>query len=405
MENSATTVMLVDDDQQVLKAVKAILAEEGYRVVPYHDPLAALSDFKAGEYDLVISDIKMPQMTGVELLEHLRELEPELPVILHTGYAELETAVNAVKGDAFDYLIKPVDPEILVKVAARASLFHRYSRMEKNYLEGLKDECQATNAKLFDMVHDLEKALAEAQAASRLKSEILANMSHELRTPLNGVIGLSQVLLDTEHSPQVTDFLRMIEKSALALNTMLNNLLELSDLLSGPMSVAREEIDLKKLLLDLGERYQDEAKARGLRLYLASMPGVPEKVAGDGRRLDQVLRPLLDNALKFTEHGEISLLVAARPIGAESIELDFVVKDSGIGIASEKQSEIFESFRQADGSFTRRHGGAGLGLAIAQKAASLLGGAIRVESSPEQGATFTASIPFVRPVMAAGLKA
>lgn len=394
MENNPTSVMLVDDDLQVLKAIKAILMEEGYRVVTFNNPLSALEDFKTGEYDLVISDIKMPQMTGVELLERLKVLEPDLPVILHTGYAELETAVNAIKGDAFDYLIKPVAPEILAKVSARAALFHRYSRMEKNYLEGLKDECQVSNAKLFEMVRDLEKALTEAQAASKLKSEIMANMSHEFRTPLNGIIGLSQVLLDMEPPPEISDFLTLIEKSALSLNGMLNNLLELSDLLSGPMTVAREEVDLKKVIADLFDRFQEEAKTKGLLLDLSSIPGVPEKVGGDSRRLEQILRPLLDNAIKFTDRGKVSLIVNSNPTSANNLKLDFVVKDSGIGIEPEKLNEIFESFRQVDGSFTRRHGGAGLGLAIAQKVTNLLGGTIKVESKSEQGATFTVTIPF-----------
>ncbi|ADH85358.1 response regulator [Desulfurivibrio alkaliphilus] len=392
-----SSILLVDDDAKVLKAVKAILEAEGYPLEACHDPLAALQAFKVGNYDLVLSDIKMPEMSGIELLSKIREQDPDVPVILHTGYAELSSAVEAVKKEAFDYLLKPVEPEMLIKAVERGLQFRHYRMLEKNYQQRLKEEVQAATVDLFRMVEELKEARDQALEASRLKSEFIGNMSHELRTPLNQIIGLSEVMLDQpEMLADHRNYLQTIVKAAWGLNGTLNNVLELSQLDSGQVDLSEQDFQLDELLTVIRQHYQAEARERGLELTVVRMPGVPAQLRGDSARLEQVLQLLLDNAFKFTEQGSIAVKVE-RENGNDHgnggvLRLRVLVSDTGCGIPAEKQECIFASFRQADGSLTRCHGGAGLGLAVAKRLVKLLGGEISVTSEPGKGSTFIFSV-------------
>ena len=394
------SILLVDDDTKVLKAVKAILEAEGYLIEACHDPLIALQAFKVGNYDLVLSDIKMPEMSGIELLTKLREHNADVPVILHTGYAELSSAVEAVKREAFDYLLKPVEPEFLLKAVERGLQFHHYRMLEKNYQQRLKEEVQAATVGLFRMVEELKEARDQALESSRLKSEFIGNMSHELRTPLNHIIGLSEIILDhPELAADHRNYLKTIVKSAVGLNGTLSNVLELSLLDSGKVSLTAKDFQLDELLSETRQQYQDEARQKGLDLTMVRMPGVPPRLRGDSARLEQLLKLLLDNAFKFTEQGSIAVRVERENGNGNGhdhgnggdLRLRFLVSDTGCGIPPEKHECIFASFRQADGSLTRCHGGAGLGLAVAKRLVKLLGGEISVASEPGKGATFTFS--------------
>jgi len=237
---------------------------------------------------------------------------------------------------------------------------------------------------------EIEQLLREAQEVSRLKSEFLANMSHEIRTPMNGVIGMTQLVLNTPLSEEQRDYITTVRDSADALLVVINDILDFSKIEAGKMELAHDPFCVRKCVNDCLQVFAWKAQEKGLRLTQQVSSAVPEAVAGDADRLRQILLNLLGNSMKYTEHGEIALNVElaepAGPSGQHTIH--FSVRDTGTGIAHEKQALIFEAFAQADGSMRRRRGGTGLGLAICNKLVQLMHGRIWVESTPAAGSTF-----------------
>jgi signal transduction histidine kinase/CheY-like chemotaxis protein len=239
---------------------------------------------------------------------------------------------------------------------------------------------------------DLEQARQAAEAASRAKSTFLANMSHEIRTPLNAVIGMTELVLKGNLSPQQREQLLTVKDSGEALLSVINDILDFSKIEAGKLALDRTVFDLWESLGDTMKSFALRAHQRGLELTCFIHPDVPRLVSGDYNRLRQVVVNLVGNALKFTDQGEVGLEVSQESRSDHEAVLHFLVSDTGIGIPEDKRAAIFEMFEQVDTSTTRRHGGTGLGLAIAARLLALMDGRIWLESEVGRGSRFHFSV-------------
>jgi signal transduction histidine kinase/CheY-like chemotaxis protein/HPt (histidine-containing phosphotransfer) domain-containing protein len=280
----------------------------------------------------------------------------------------------------------------------------------------LASEFGALAKRLGEVKGELESARDDALEVARTKSEFLARMSHEIRTPMNGVLGMTELLRDTPLNPKQQRFAKTIHESADSLLSIINDILDFSKMEAGKLRLENIDVNLQTLIEETLDSVATSASTKGLELINLSRLDLDCAVALDPGRLRQVLTNLLANAIKFTDKGEVALIVSASDETDHSVCVSFEVRDTGIGIRPDKQREIFSSFTQEDGSTTRLYGGTGLGLAICKQLVEMMGGDLRVESTPRRGSRFMFSItlmkgaslddrPQLRPQQIAGCRA
>jgi signal transduction histidine kinase len=391
--------LIVDDDAVNRLMARAALESAGWSVEEAENGREALAVFQQLHPDVVLLDIMMPEMDGFTACAALRKL-PEgayTPVLIMTGLDDYGSITQAYDAGATDFLTKPMNGLLLMH---RVRYIVRSSRVLQ--------ELRASQA-------SLAQARDAALEGTRLKSEFLATVSHEIRTPMNGVLGMTELLLDTSLTPEQRDYADTIRTSGEALHLIINDILDFSKFDSGTLQLEEADFDMNQLLQDIVGLFQERARGKGITLSCLVQAQVPTCLHGDSGRLRQILNKLLANAVKFTEHGEIVVRAdieekqdKQNPIGsdlpgmlrhvtgktAHVVRVRFSVSDTGIGIAKEACVRIFQPFVQADGSTTKTYGGAGLGLAICQQLAELMGGSISVDSEPGRGSVFQLMIPF-----------
>ncbi|CAA2105254.1 response regulator [Variovorax paradoxus] len=317
-----------------------------------------------------------------DVLAETQQLNEELQVQqeeLRTANEELEEQSRALR-------------------ASQAMLENQQAELEQtnSQLSERTEALDQRNTALRRVQRDLEDRADELQRASRYKSEFLANMSHELRTPLNSALILAKLLGDNPQGNLTLEqvkFAESIYSSGNDLLVLINDILDIAKVEAGKLEVVTEDVRLNKLAQSLENTFSPLAMQKNLSFRLEVRPDAPATLVTDRQRVEQILKNLLSNALKFTDRGEVSLVVSPAPDGGAV----FAVSDSGIGIDPDQHELIFEAFRQADGTTSRRYGGTGLGLSISRDLTQLLGGALTVESTPGKGSTFLLELPAKAP--------
>ncbi|EBK9873713.1 two-component sensor histidine kinase BarA [Salmonella enterica] len=337
--------------------------------------------------EIFISSVMMLFCIGIALIfgwRLMRDVTGPIRNMVNTvdriRRGQLDSRVEGFMLGELDMLKNGINSMAMSLAAYHEEMQHNIDQATSDLRETL-EQMEIQNVEL-----DLAKKCA--QEAARIKSEFLANMSHELRTPLNGVIGFTRLTLKTELNPTQRDHLNTIERSANNLLAIINDVLDFSKLEAGKLILESIPFPLRNTLDEVVTLLAHSSHDKGLELTLNIKNDVPDNVIGDPLRLQQVITNLVGNAIKFTESGNIDILVEKRALSNTKVQIEVQIRDTGIGIPERDQSRLFQAFRQADASISRRHGGTGLGLVITQKLVNEMGGDISFHSQPNRGSTF-----------------
>jgi len=265
--------------------------------------------------------------------------------------------------------------------------------LTKLLLQQIK-QLDLTNHLLLQQQEELRTAKEAAEAATKAKSEFLANMSHEIRTPMNAIIGLTQLSLESDPSPQLREYLTRINRSSNSLMGIINDVLDFSKIEAGMLTLDRQELNLAELLQHSIELFQKTAEEKGITLSLMQVPDLPAHLLGDPLRLSQILNNLIGNAIKFTDQGSVTVSAELAELLSDKATIRCQIADTGIGIEASQIERLFQPFTQADGSIVRRFGGTGLGLSIVSNLVKLMRGSIITSSTPGQGSSFAFTVTF-----------
>jgi signal transduction histidine kinase/GGDEF domain-containing protein len=379
MENR---ILIVDDEKEIRDFLyKALSRIGGFHVDVAGTAEEALKKIEKDPFDLVLTDLKMPKMDGLQLMTEIAKSKPEILTIMMTGHGTIDSALEAMKRGASDYLMKPLNlDELIIRIGKVLEEKQRFVRLK-------------------DFADQLERANQELRRVDAMKSEFVSVASHELRTPLAAIKNAVQLMLSGktgEINENQTKFLSMAERNINRLTNILNDLLNLSRIESGKIELNFQNVTLERIIELTASSLRPQADGKSIQIEVEVPEQIPA-VYGDPEKIEQILTNLIGNSIKFTDEGG-KILVTAKHLpkekeGGYGDSVAVSVKDTGIGIPLEHLESIFEKFHQVEGSLHRSVSGTGLGLAITKGLVEAHQGKIWVESEVEEGSTFTFTLP------------
>ena len=386
-EDSSSLVLLIDDQALVAAALQQAVAGEPDVDLHYcADPKEAIALANKLRPMVILLDLVMPQVDGLTLLRQFREnpATQYTPIIVLSTKEEAEIKSELFAAGANDYMVKLPDRlELLARIRYHsAAHLHRLQRDEA--FEALRTSQQA----LVESNIALLAANTQLEKATQAKSEFLASMSHELRTPMNGIIGLTNILLESEPEGRQRENLTTVRQCAESLISLVNDILDFSKMEAHKLTLECIDFDLREEIETVLRLMGESANAKGIYLGGVAPLHVVTRLRGDPTRLRQVMMNLVSNAIKFTAEGFVAVRIAQLSETASHAMLCFEVQDTGTGIPPEARERLFQPFSQADESISRHYGGTGLGLAICRELVELMGGQIGLESEWGKGSTF-----------------
>jgi signal transduction histidine kinase len=379
-------LLVVDDEESLRITTAAILENAGYVVDTASSGDEAIALLTKKDYDLVLTDLHMEGGDGLSVLNQIRRHSPLTISVVLTGFASVESAIAALQEGAYDYLVKPCDIDSMKHTIRRGVEHRRLMLAEQKARTDLEQLNLDLERRIAERTAELTRLNAELAEANRAKDVFLATLSHELRTPLTPVVGWIKLLrsanLDEKSVAQALD---AIERNAWLQSKLIDDLLDTSRIATGKLHFEPKPTDLNTTVNAAIETVRASAAARNIDLSITLSPSTLV-VMGEPVRLQQIVWNLISNAIKFTEPGGKVTITTTN----EGSQATLVVTDTGIGIDPEFLPHVFDRFKQADGSTSRRHGGLGLGLAIADALAKMHGGRIQAASEGVgQGSCFT----------------
>ncbi|HSD83713.1 MAG TPA: hybrid sensor histidine kinase/response regulator [Anaerolineae bacterium] len=395
-------ILVADDAEAIREMLGSFLANLGYHTDLAVDGQAAIDLFKAHPYDVIICDLQMPRVEGLGVLAQVKAIDPDTQVIILTGHATLETAIEALRLGAYEYQFKPVENmEIFARLVERAHHHRQLLCENKRLLKQLQEANAHLESEVEKRTRELRAANESLRSLDRLKSDFVSVVSHELRTPLAVVTLEAQMLASgVQFSPEkLHEMHQALLVSARRLQIQIDDLLDFALIERGELELKFTACSINQIVRDVVDLYSARAAEKHLKMTLSLPPTAQLSVVADGPRLRSALMHLIDNAIKFTaEHGTVTVSVHSMMFVPDT-EIPAVavsVRDTGIGIPTETQQHLFSAFNQADMSTTRRFGGMGMGLALAKRIVEAHGGKITFKSDTGQGSLFALWIP-VRP--------
>ena len=366
-------VLYVEDSKSQRAVTKAMLEERGLHVDDHASAEEAWLDFSTKDYDVVLTDIVLDGMlSGLAFVNKIRRFvgdKGDVPILAVTAFDDPSRRIELFNLGVTDYIIKPlVNDELYIRLSGIVTRRRLQAKVEQNRLE-------------------LQQAKEAAEQASLSKSVFLANMSHEIRTPMNAIIGLTHLMRRDAENERQREQLDKVNEAAQHLLGIINDILDLSKIEAGKMALDLHDFELARVVGNVVGLLAEKAQEKGLALR-TDVAGVPNLLFGDSLRIGQVLLNFASNAIKFTQHGTVTIFAREMGRDGDKVNLRFGVSDTGIGVSEEQRERLFKPYEQAASGTARQYGGTGLGLAITARIARMMGGQVGVDSEPGVGSMF-----------------